>query len=335
MLKWCIIGSGDVVQRLVGNSLEVKNKSRIKCLISKDLSEANKYAKKFKKIKTLKANLNNIKKVCLDSEIDSIYIATPPNTHFFYISKFCRFKKNIVCEKPLVIKKKELSDLRILLKKYKFNLFTCFYRRYLKRFIEIKKILDSKKLGKILFFEIKYFHNEKNHPTANISNKKFIPWRFKKSISGGGNIVDMGIHAIDLINFFLGDIKKVKAINKNQMKFYNVDDINLVNFELKNNIVGQGSWCSTAPYKTDEFKIYGRKGTIKFKMNFGEKDEVEIFLKNKKIKKNISMEKPLHKKMLKKFINELIDLNKFKKFKINRNGLFCSEILFNIIDIKT
>lgn len=335
MLNWCIVGSGDVVQRLMYDSINIKNKSQIKCIISKDISQAKLYAKKIGNIEIYKSNQVNIKKICKDHKINSIYIATPPNTHFSYISKFCRFKKNIVCEKPLVINKEELKKLKKLIKLHRFNLLTCFYRRHLERFVYIKKIIKEGYLGKILYFEIKYFHNEKNHPTANINKGEKIPWRFNKKVSGGGNIVDMGIHAIDLINFFIDDVKIASSINKNQMNLYNVEDISIVNFELKNKVIGQGSWCSTAPFKEDKFIIYGRNGTISFTMNFGEKDEVVLKLKNKIIKKKIKMKHPLHKNMFKNFVNDLIFYNKNKIFKIEENGIKNSKILFDILNINT
>ena len=39
MLNWAIIGSGDVVQRLVSDSLFVKNKSSVECVISDDFNQ--------------------------------------------------------------------------------------------------------------------------------------------------------------------------------------------------------------------------------------------------------------------------------------------------------
>ena len=82
-------------------------------------------------------------------------------------------------------------------------------------------------------FDIKYFHNEKNHPTANIIKGKPLPWRFVKKKSGGGNVFDMGVHSIDLIDFFLGEIKIVSSFKKNYKKLYGVEDTLVVNFKLK------------------------------------------------------------------------------------------------------
>lgn len=329
MLNWCIIGSGDVVQRLLKKSIEKKNKSTLKYILSKDINSAKKYAENFENVQVLESSLKNIKLIQNNKLINSIYIATPPNSHYYYIEKLSN-KKNIICEKPLFINKKEIKNFKRLIKTKKFNFYTCFYRRYLERFLFVKKILKQKKIGKILYFDIKYFHNEKNHPTANIIRNKPIPWRFVKNVSGGGNIFDMGAHSIDLINFMIGEIKSVSAFKKNQMNFYNVEDINIVNFELKNKILGQASWCSTSPFKVDKFIIYGRKGTINFTMNFGEEDHVVIKLKNKIVKKKIKMKMPLHNNMFNYFIKELTKKNKTKKSHIDQNGITNAEILQKI-----
>ena len=46
MLNWCIIGSGDVVNRLVVDSLNIKNKSKVVAIISNDFEQAKTLAKK-------------------------------------------------------------------------------------------------------------------------------------------------------------------------------------------------------------------------------------------------------------------------------------------------
>ena len=123
----------------------------------------------------------------------------------------------------------------------------------------------------------------------------------------------MGAHSIDLINFMIGKIKFINSFKTNQMRFYKVEDINIVNFQTDKNILGQASWCSTSPFKVDEFKIYGRKGTISFSMNLGEQEYVIIKLKDRIIKK-IKMAQPLHKNMFSFFIDEPTQLNKRKSF---------------------
>ena len=95
MLNWAIIGSGDVVNRLAGKSFFVKKKSKVKYVFSKNLSEAKNLVKKFKFEKVAK----NINQIVSDNEVNCIYIATPPSSHYNYIKKFVEAKKNIFCEK--------------------------------------------------------------------------------------------------------------------------------------------------------------------------------------------------------------------------------------------
>lgn len=332
MLKWCIIGSGDVVDRLVGNSLNIKNNSKVISIISDNTKQARNVAKKINVREIYLNTSKNIKKIQNDKNINSIYIATPPNHHFYYINKFCKFKKNIICEKPLVKNKKEITNIKKLTKKYKFNLLTCFYRRYLDRFIYIKKLIQKNTIGKIIFFETRYFHNHNNHPTAKIKNK-VIPWRFKKEISGGGNIMDMGIHSLDLIDFLIGEIDAVSSFNNNYKKIFNVEDTTVINLKLKNGIIGLGSWCSISPDKEDYFKIYGLKGTIKFSTNFSEDNNLYISINNKIKKVRLHYNLPLHKKMMENFVKILQRNNRLRKYTFNENGIKTMEILSKILKL--
>lgn len=332
MLNWAIIGSGDVVQRLVGNSLFIKNKSSVACVISDDFNQAYNYGKKNKIGSIYTKTTKNLNKVLNDQKINSIYIATPPSSHFFYINFFCKKKINIVCEKPLVINKLEIQKLDKLSKKYKFNLFTCFYRRYLERFLYVKKIIEKKIVGKIIYFDIKFFHSHKNHPTHNIIKGKPLPWRFVKKISGGGNVVDMGVHALDMIEYILGEIKDLNVIKSNNMKLYKVEDVCIINFKLKNKILGQSSWCSVSDEKVDRFSIYGNNGSIHFSMNLGENEFIEFKKNGKKKIKKIKMKQPLHKNMFKNFINKLIENNKKKIYEIKENGIKNSKLVTKIVE---
>ena len=47
MLKWCIVGCGDVVQRLVQDSLQIAGSSKVECILTDNMVEAKKFAKKY------------------------------------------------------------------------------------------------------------------------------------------------------------------------------------------------------------------------------------------------------------------------------------------------
>ena len=309
MLNWAIIGSGDVVNRLVGNSFEKKGISKVKYIFSKNTKEATKLNKKYNYGKVAKS----VSEILRDNTVNSVYIATPPNLHAGYIKKFSKKKKFILCEKPLALTKKELNYIYKICKRNKISLITSFYRRYLTRFKFIKKILEKGELGKIITFNYRLFHSPETHPTAPFKpkkNMKNLPWRFQKKISGGGNFLDMGAHAIDMISYLISDIKKIQTIKNNRLNFYKVEETLVSNIELKNKIIGQASWSSVVNKTQDLFEIFGTKGSVIFSLNFS--DEVAIQKGKKKFYKRIPFDKPFHKNLIKDTIK------KFTKYKLNK-----------------
>ena len=324
MLYWAIIGSGDVVNRLVRKSFLIPKKSKVKYVFSKNFAEAKKLVKKYKLGKAVK-DLNIVIK---DKDVNSIYIATPPNFHYNYIKKFAAAKKNIFCEKPLVIKRKHINSVKKICEKNRISLVTSFYRRYLKRFNYIRKLLVGGKIGKIVYFRVTLTHSVDRHPTAPINinklNKTNIPWRFRKSESGGGNFIDMGSHAIDLIAFLLDDIKKVYCLKKNYTKYYDVEDTLIINIKLNNGIIGQGVWSSVTKKNIDNFEIFGTKGYIKFSMSFS--NLVEVLVGKKRFIKSIPFEKPFYKNIVKYVVDKFLNKIKYKNYMIDKNGLKTSNI---------
>ena len=116
MLKWCVVGSGDVVNRLVNNSLNIKNKSKVITIISNNKIQGELLTKKINAENFLIKSKKNLNYLLNNEKINSVYIATPPKFHFEYIKFFSKTKKNIICEKPLVIKLNHLKQI-IKLKK--------------------------------------------------------------------------------------------------------------------------------------------------------------------------------------------------------------------------
>lgn len=308
MLNWAIIGSGDVVERLVQKSFNIKNKSKVKYIYSIDKKNAHKINKRF----NYGSVVNSYKDIIKDKSINCLYIATPPSTHFFYIKFFSKNIKNILCEKPIGISSKEIRKIKNLVIKNKNNFFIAFYRRFHKRFLYIKKIINSKKLGKPIFFRYLLSHDLDSHPTAPIFKKGNIPWRFNKSIAGGGNYIDMGTHFLDLVTILLGKIDKIETNDSNFKKIYKVEETLAANIKLKNNVCGQAIWSSVVNDKIDLFEIFCTGGRLQFSLNF---NDLVIIKKNKTfLSKKFKMPEPLHQNLIKDTIQKIISKKRFVDF---------------------
>ena len=300
MLKWAIIGSGDVISRLVKDSFNTKY-SCVKYIYSKNFNQAKRICKKYNYGNATKS----LKKILDDESINCVYIATPPNSHYKYISLFAKKKICILCEKPIVLEKKHLNQTVKLLKKNKTSFYGCFYRREQERFQFIKKLLKKKEIGKVLTFDYKLHHTLKSHPTAPIFKKNNIPWRFDKKISGGGNFLDMGLHVIDFLFDVFGECEHSQYISHKSKRIYNVEDSFILNLKFKKGVLGQCAWHSSVTETKDFFRLYGEKGIIEFSFNFS--DKIKIIKNNKTKTLNIKLSQPPHKPIIAKVIKIFIE----------------------------
>lgn len=107
--------------------------------------------------------------------------------------------KHVLIEKPGARNLKELEDLKKTSQKRNVVVMFGYNHRYHPAILLAKKLIDSKKYGKILFMRAKYGHG------GRLGYEK--EWRFNKEIAGGGELLDQGTHLIDLVNFFNGPME--------------------------------------------------------------------------------------------------------------------------------
>ena len=155
---------------------------------------------------------------------DAIFIISPNDTHFKYIKEFSKSNIYIFCEKPPLSKKSDLIKLRKINHKkiyYNFNF----------RFSKLSQILSSVQkynLGKFLYSSIIVGQSL-------AFTKEFkINWRSNKKKIPTGIYEIVGVHWIDLINYFFG-IKKLVKKNLSFKKIRSCIDNTYINIQTKEN----------------------------------------------------------------------------------------------------
>lgn len=205
-----------------------------------------------------------------DESIDSIYIASPNVLHYEQIKKCVQKGKHILCDKPLTSNSKDSNKLIKILNPKKVYQMVFEYRN-IPAIREIKKIIDQKKIGKIINFRINYLHS------GYLDSSRPMSWRLE---NGGGAVMDLGPHIIDLTNFIVGQIKNVKGIKKNhinkrpisannkKMKTVPVDDFAMGICETETGILGFIEVSRLSMGSIDDLNIHisGDKGSIKWSL---------------------------------------------------------------------
>lgn len=136
--------------------------------------------------------------VLLEQEIDAVFICAYNNVLADFTIQALNAGKHVFCEKPPARTTEELKAVieveqqKDLVLKYGFN------HRYHYSVIEAKKIVDSGSMGKLLWLRGVY------GKAGSIDYDK--NWRNYKNYSGGGILIDQGIHMLDLMRYFSGQV---------------------------------------------------------------------------------------------------------------------------------
>ncbi len=136
----------------------------------------------------------------LRQDLDAVFICAFNNVLADYTVKAIQAGKHVFCEKPPARTSEELKAVIEIEKQSNVYLKYGFNHRYHYSVIEAKKIIDSGKMGKLLWLRGVY------GKAGSIDYDK--NWRNYKEYSGGGILIDQGIHMLDLMRYFSGQTFK-------------------------------------------------------------------------------------------------------------------------------
>ena len=257
MINWGIIGCGKVTEVKSGPAFNKVKDSKLIAVMRRDASLAEDYARRHNvpKFYSKASDLIN------DSDINAVYIATPPGSHAEYAIEAIKARKPVYIEKPMARNYSECLKINKEAEKYRVPVFVAYYRRALPGFLRVKDMIDSGAIGKVLSVMIQLF----KFPSADEKAGK-LPWRVEPEISGGGHFFDLASHQLDYLDFLFGPVQSVKSMVVNQAGLYKAEDFVSAEFMFCNNIIGTGIWSFSVSQDSsrDIIEIIGDKGLVKF-----------------------------------------------------------------------
>lgn len=196
--------------------------------------------------------------------VEAVVIATPSALHMQQSVEAIKSGKAVFCQKPLGRNAQEVAAVVNAAEKENKLLGADFSYRYTAAFQKILPIIQSGELGKIFAVDLK-FHN------AYGPDK---PWFYDLKLAGGGCVLDLGIHLIDLMLLALGfpQVKQVtrnlyaKGVSVNGQKA--VEDYADVLMELESETSARltCSWHLQAGCEAEiEVSFYGTQGGVALK----------------------------------------------------------------------
>lgn len=184
----------------------------------------------------------------INSDVDIVFVCTPNHLIPKLAIAALERGKHVFAEKP---PGRCLEDILAIREQEKLSqnakLMFGFNHRYHPAMLRAKAMISSGRFGRPLWVRGVY---------GKSGGRNFqSSWRNKRDISGGGILLDQGIHMIDLFNYLLGPFDKVKALTTNNFWDVEVEDNAFVIMSNSQNVQASLHSCATLWKHTFQLKV--------------------------------------------------------------------------------
>lgn len=256
--KWGVLGSGGIARRrTIPEGIMPAEHAELVAVYDINAEVNKAVAKEF----DAKA-VNSIEEL-INSGIDAVYIASPVNLHLEHAIACAKGKKHVLCEKPLGMSVKEAEKMIQVCKEEGVLLGTALMMRFAAQHQAALKLIKEGKLGKPVYGRAQL---SCWYPPIEGA------WRQIPELGGGGALMDMGSHCIDLLEMFFGKLKSVSCFINNTVHSYKAEDSSLVSLQFENGAIASVDSCFSIPDNSSKniLELYGSKGSILAKGTIGQ-----------------------------------------------------------------
>ncbi len=253
-MKWCVIGAGGIADRRTIPAIIKDEKNELVAVMDKNFEVA-----KATGVKYGVPYFENEEEMLKTVQCDAVYIATPVMCHYEQAMTALSFGKHVFLEKPVCIDGKKSRELIDAFKNAGKQINIGYMMKFHNLHEKAKELIESDKVGQVTSVRAQF--------TCWYPDIKEA-WRQVKALGGGGAIMDLGVHCIELVEFLLDDeIEEVKSLYSTQTFSYEVEDGAVIIFRTKRGVLGHIDVNFNIPDDASESKleVYGTKGYIQCK----------------------------------------------------------------------
>jgi predicted dehydrogenase len=210
-------------------------------------------------------------------DVDVVDVCVPNYAHRKVILGALRAGKSVIVDKPPACNATEAQEIAEATAAGKARLGMVFNYRFVPALMLAHKMIAEGALGTIYHFHFDLLHTGYQNPSRPMS------WRLRRAQSGGGALVDLGSHMIDLARYLLGEFAEVNATartyvterpasaNSSKRDPVDVDDAAWVDAEMQSGAHGTLFVTRYATGAVDDMnvQIYGERGALKFSLQDG------------------------------------------------------------------
>ncbi len=250
-MKWCVIGAGGIADRRTIPGLLLDEGSELVAVMDKAPAVAEAVGKKYG-VPAFSDEKEMLKAV----ECDAVYISTPVMCHYEQAMAALEAGRHVLLEKPVASTSEESEALVEAFKKAGKQLSIGYMMKQHNLHGKAKELIAADGIGQVVNVRAQFCCWYPDIPGA---------WRQIKALGGGGAMMDLGVHCIELLEDILDDeIVEVKSLCSTRTFSYEVEDSAIMIFRTKGGILGHIDVNFNIPDDASEAKLefYGTKGYI-------------------------------------------------------------------------
>lgn len=254
LIRWGMIGVGSVAERKSGPAFAMARGGRLVAVASRRTEAATAYARRH----AVERVFETPEALMESSDVDAVYIATPPASHATLALRVASAGKPCCIEKPMAVFYRDAEAIRTAFAAATLPLFVSYYRRSLSRFLQINTWIRRAAIGAVR--EVHWELRRTASPAAKAN------WRINPQEAPGGLFEDLACHGLDLFDLFCGPILRIEHARLSSTIATAVPECVSAEWRHANGIRGIGVWDFDASERTDAVTLVGSAGTIRFSM---------------------------------------------------------------------
>ncbi len=258
-IRWGIVGCGDVTEVKSGPGFKQASGSQLVAVMRRNGALAADYAQRH----GVPRWYDDARELVADPGVDAVYVATPPGAHLDAALLAALAGKPAYVEKPMARHLPECTAMLEGFARAGQKLFVAYYRRALPRFVKARDLLASGAIGSLT--AIGYRFASPGHAGIGVAPGATPPpmtWRIQPEDSGGGLLLDVGSHALDLLDFFGGPLEHVRGHAARLVGDGDVEDTVTMSFRTAAGVPGAATWNFASLVKDDLIELTGTDGRI-------------------------------------------------------------------------
>jgi len=251
-VKWGVIGAGGIADRRTIPGIMFAGNAELTAVMDVDTELAERIRAKY----GVKKAYDKVESLLADANVEAVYIASPVVCHKEQAIMAANAKKHVLLEKPLALTAAEADEIVGLYKARGLLLASGFMMRFHACHRKMKQIVSEGKLGKVVSCRAQLTCWFPDMPGN---------WRQRLATSGGGALMDMGVHCIDLVQYITGSkAVKVAGFSGTNTFNYEVEDSSSSLLELENGAYAYVDANFNIPDAAAKcrLEIYGTRGSM-------------------------------------------------------------------------